>query len=124
MGFLFKLCFWLGVAVMIMPPEDRPGQALAGAPQESIEDRFRIAVQSAVVFASEVASTCTTNPKLCEATAALAQTTAATGQALVTEAREAIAEAAAPRPAAAQAIDAPPAPEQDGRVGLFQDPAG
>ena len=116
MGFLFRLCFWLGVAALIMPPEDRPGQAQlgqagAGVQTENVEDRLRIAVYSAWAFASEVASACETNPKLCEATRALATTTAETGHALVMQVQETLASGGTKVAAL---------PEQDGRVDKFQ----
>lgn len=119
MGFLFRLCFWLGVTLAIMPPDERPGEALAGEPSGgTIEERFAATVGQAWALVSQVSTACEQNPDLCAATAALAQTAAATGQSLVEEVK-------APRaaaPPAAPVEAAPPGPNSDGRVGLGEGP--
>lgn len=125
MGFMFRLCFWLGVTLAIMPPEERPGEVLAGAPGvETLDQRFASTVQSAWALVSQVSMACEQNPDLCAATSALAQTAAATGQSLVADA-QAAPMAAPARPQASFPVDAPmPDPNHDGRVGRGQDPAG
>lgn len=126
MGFLFRLCFWLGVTLAIMPPDERPGEALAGAPDGlTIEDRFAETVQSAWALVSQVSTACDQNPQLCAATAALAQTAADTGQSLVGDAKEHLAQAVQQRPQAVAPIDAPFSdPGREGRVGRGESPAG
>jgi hypothetical protein len=126
MGFLFRLCFWLGVTLAIMPPDERPGEALAGAPETlSLEQRFAETVQSAWLLVSQVSTACEQNPALCAATAALAQTAAETGQSLVEDAKGAIPAAAQSRPVAqAPANAAQPEANEDGRVGRGEAPAG
>jgi hypothetical protein len=126
MGFLFRLCFWLGVTLAIMPPDERPGGPLEGGPEGlNMEQRLTETVQSAWALVSQVSTACEQNPQLCAATAALAQTAAETGQSLVGEAKETVAQAAKPRAPAAAPIDSPVVdPNHDGRVGRGQNPAG
>lgn len=109
MGFMFRLCFWLAVTVMIMPPDERPG-ALAGTGEINLQERFQATVGTAWSIVSGLSTTCTDNPKLCEAAQALAQTTAATGEALMSQT------SAPPAPAAA------PQTTDDGRVGRPRTP--
>lgn len=125
MGFLFRLCFWMGVAFVIMPPEERPGEALAGIPGEvNLEQRFADTVHSAWTLVSQISTACEDNPQLCAATAALAQTAADTGQALVSDVRFDLQALPAPRAKATTPIDAPlPDSSHDGRVGFGQGPA-
>jgi hypothetical protein len=124
MGFLFRLCFWLGVTLAIMPPDERPGETLAGTPNGgTIEERFTATVEQAWSLVSQVSTACEQNPALCAATAALVQTTAETGQSLVEEVQAP--RAAVPPPAAAPAAPAAepqPDPSSDGRVGLGEGP--
>lgn len=124
MGFLFRLCFWLGVTLAIMPPDERPGEALASIPGEAgLEQRFADTIQSAWMLVSRVSTACDDNPQLCAATTALAQTAADTGQSLVSDVRFDL-HAAAPRLKATAAIDAPLSEgDHDGRVGFGQGPA-
>ena len=126
MGFMFRLCFWLGVTLAIMPPDERPGGALAGAPgSATLEERFAETVQSAWALVSQVSMACEQNPQLCAATAALAQTAAETGQSLASAAQPKDVQIEQPRPKAALPFDAPsPDANHDGRVGRGETPAG
>ena len=108
MGFLFRLMFWVGVAVAIMPPEDRPGADGAIASEAGLEERLRMAVFSVWALAADVSETCVRNPDLCAATQNLATTTMQTTQDLVMEIRDNVTGKSAPQP-----------PEDD-RVGKFQ----
>jgi hypothetical protein len=123
MGFLFRLCFWLGVTLAIMPPDERPGEALAGTPGGgTLEERFAATIESAWALVSQVTTACDQNPALCAATSALAQTAAETGDSLVQETQ-------LPVPAAKPPVRATPTavpftgPNEDGRVGLGEGPA-
>lgn len=125
MGFLFRLCFWLGVTLAIMPPDERPGEALAGVPGElNLEERFLSTVQSVVALAANVSTACDDNPDLCAATAALAQTAAITGQTLITDAKAGLSQSAKPTEPSARLEQPTVEPNTDGRVGRGQAPAG
>jgi hypothetical protein len=116
MGFLFRLCFWLGVAAVIMPPEGESGPeglGHAGAVNESFSDKFRLAAYSAWNFAAELGRTCDTNPELCQATRQLVSTAADTGQSLIVEIHEAVTHK-----------DQTTAAPDDGRVSKGQNPGG
>lgn len=126
MGFLFRLCFWLGVTLAIMPPEERPGEALAGMPAaDSLEQRFASTVQSAWTLVSQISTACEDNPQLCAATSALAQTAVQTGETLAADLKTGL-EHASPAKLAPNIELRVPLPDDnyDGRVGRGQSPAG
>jgi hypothetical protein len=126
MGFLFRLCFWLAVTLAIMPPDERPGDVVAGAPESAtLEQRFAATVQTAWGLLSQISTACEQNPELCAATSALAQTAAETGQSLADSVSIPSAQAAPARPPAPARIDRPLAePNHDGRVGRGETPEG
>jgi hypothetical protein len=125
MGFMFRLCFWLGVTVAIMPPDDRPVEALGGgsADSASLDQRLAETLHSAWTLVSQVSVACEENPELCAATAALVQTTAETGQTLAGSISAPTLAPMPARPRAGAPIDAPlPDPNHEGRVGLGEGP--
>jgi hypothetical protein len=126
MGFMFRLCFWLGVTIAIMPPDERPGEALGGeSAAVTLDERFAETVQSAWALVSQVSMACEQNPQLCAATAALAQTAAETGQSIASAAQPKMERPEQHRPKAEFPVDAPvPEAHQDGRVGRGESPAG
>jgi len=73
MGFVLRAVFWLGLAMVILPPEARLGGG-AGTDGATIDLRdidmgleLHDAAYAVWHFGTQVAATCDTNPKLCDA---------------------------------------------------------
>lgn len=72
MGFIFRSVFWLGLAVVILPPQQR----LGGADTADFRDidvglELHSAAYSLWAMGAQAGSVCDTNPQLCEAGADL-----------------------------------------------------
>ena len=68
MGFIFRSIFWLGLAMVILPPKARLGGTdTADFRDVDIGLELHTAAYSLWAFGSEAASVCDTNPQLCEA---------------------------------------------------------
>ena len=82
MGFIFRTIFWLGLAVVVLPPHAR----LGGAASEDdvawqdidVGQELHNAAYAAWSLGVDAASACDTNPELCKTAANLWDTTVST----------------------------------------------
>lgn len=88
MGFIFRTIFWLGLAIVVVPPEARLGGGDEMAEYKDIDFALELDRASATLWSlgSQLTDTCKTNPQLCEAGANLVDTTLAAAQNVATEA--------------------------------------
>jgi hypothetical protein len=75
MGFIFRTIFWLGLALVILPPHARLGAA-AGDGDVAWQDidvgqELHNAAYAAWSLGVDAVSTCDTNPELCKTAASL-----------------------------------------------------
>ncbi|MCE9521959.1 MAG: hypothetical protein K8S25_05940 [Alphaproteobacteria bacterium] len=86
MGFIFRAVFWLGLAVVILPPQARlGGDDTADFDHVDVGLEFQNAVNAAWSLGSNALRTCETNPELCKAGVELWNTTVKTGVGLAGE---------------------------------------
>lgn len=81
MGFIFRTIFWLGLAMVILPPQARLGAGGDGdiAWQDvDIGEQVHNAAYAMWGLGVEAMSTCDTNPELCKAATGLWDTTVST----------------------------------------------
>ena len=79
MGFIFRTIFWLGLALVALPPEARLGGGHDTAEFRNIDvaAQLKTVADAAWARADQLMSTCETNPQLCKAGADLVNTTLA-----------------------------------------------
>ena len=90
MGFVLRAVFWLGLAMVILPPEARLGGSADDVDIRDVDVGLELhnAIYSAWAMATQVASTCDTNPELCDAGTNLWKATVATTESLATEVQD------------------------------------
>jgi hypothetical protein len=90
MGFVFRTVFWLGLALIILPPEARFGQGKDDVDVRDVDLGLELhnAAYSAWSFATQLASTCDTNPELCKAGENLWKATATAAGGLAAEVQD------------------------------------
>ena len=80
MSFIFRSIFWLGLAMVVLPPEARLG---GGSETAEIRDldlalEFQNASETLWSLGNQIANTCEANPQLCRAGTDMANTALAT----------------------------------------------
>jgi hypothetical protein len=89
MGFIFRTIFWLGLALVILPPHARLGAAAGDADVTwqdiDVGQELHNAAYTAWGLGVDALSTCETNPELCKSAASLWDTTVATAATLTAE---------------------------------------
>lgn len=79
MGFIFRTIFWLGLAMVIVPPQARLGGDGDVAWQDvDVGQEVHDAAYAAWSLGVNAMSTCDTNPELCKTAASLWDTTTST----------------------------------------------
>lgn len=105
MGFIFRSIFWLGLAVVILPPKERLGGTnTADFRDIDVALELHNAAYSLWAAGSQAASICETNPQLCKAGGDLLNASFATAKGL--SARMASSFASVPEEALADAENA------------------
>jgi hypothetical protein len=89
-GFIFRTIFWLGLAMVVLPPEARLGGGSDTAEFRDIDlaDEFKNATDAVWSLGSQIANTCEANPQLCEAGAGMADAALATATNVATRVAE------------------------------------
>ena len=79
MGFIFRTVFWLGLALVALPPEARLGGGDDTAEFRNVDVAVELKNAADTVWSSaaQIMSTCETNPQLCKAGADLVNTSLA-----------------------------------------------
>ncbi len=79
MGFIFRTIFWLGLALVALPPEARLGGGHDTAEFRNIDvaAQLKTVADAAWARADQIMSTCETNPQLCKAGVDLVNTSLA-----------------------------------------------
>lgn len=79
MGFIFRTIFWLGLALVALPPEARlgGGDDMAEFRNIDVAAELKTAADAAWSRADQIMSTCETNPQLCKAGVDLVNTSLA-----------------------------------------------
>lgn len=90
MGFIFRTIFWLGLALVVLPPQARLGAA-GGDGDVAWQDinvgqELHNAAYAAWALGANAMSTCDTNPELCKTAASLWDTTVSTAANLTADA--------------------------------------
>lgn len=80
MGFIFRTVFWLGLAIVVIPPKARlGGDDTADFEQVNVALELQNAGTTLWSLGASALNTCETNPGLCKAGVDLWQTTLTTG---------------------------------------------
>ena len=75
MSFIFRTIFWLTLAIVVLPPQQRlGGQETADFDRVDLELELHNAAYAAWSLASNALNTCDSNPQFCRSTAELWQT--------------------------------------------------
>jgi hypothetical protein len=78
MGFIFRTIFWLGLALVALPPEARLGGGdTAEVRNLDVAAELKNAADTVMSSAAQIMSTCETNPQLCKAGSDLVNTSLA-----------------------------------------------
>lgn len=90
MGFIFRTIFWLGLALVILPPHARLGAAGGDGDiawqDVDVGQELHNAAYAAWAVGVDAMSTCDTNPELCKAAASLWDSTVSTAANLTADA--------------------------------------
>ena len=79
MSFIFRTIFWLALAIVVLPPQQRiGGQDTADFSEIDLEFELHNATYTAWSLATNALNACDGNPELCKASTELWQTTWAT----------------------------------------------
>ena len=88
MGFIFRTVFWLALALVIIPPQNRlGGDDTADFEHVNVVSELQNAASGAWAFGMSFLKTCNTNPELCKAGQDLANTAVETTTKLAADAR-------------------------------------
>src|SRR5262245_9172891 len=88
MGFVFRTVFWLGLAMVVIPPHARlGGDDTADFRHVDLGREIQNLTTTVWSVGNAAMQTCETNPGLCKAGQQLLDTTLETAQGLATEAR-------------------------------------
>ena len=99
MGFIFRTVFWLGLAMVVIPPQARlGGDDTADFRNVDLGRELQNLTAGAWSLGTQALQTCDTNPGLCKAGQSLWATTVETASNLATDARNQL-QKAAERPA-------------------------
>lgn len=75
MGFIFRTVFWLGLAMVVIPPQNRlGGDDTADFEHVNVGVELQNAASGAWAFGVSILRACDTNPELCKAGQGLAAT--------------------------------------------------
>jgi hypothetical protein len=89
MGFILRTVFWLGLAMVILPPEARLGGGDGNAAVDLRDIDMSLQLHDAAyavwTFGTEIAGACSTNPELCKAGVNLWKATVSTTEELAAE---------------------------------------
>ena len=86
MGFILRAVFWLALAMVLIPPQNRlGGDDTADFRDVDVGLELHNAAYAAWTFGVKAMQTCDTNPELCKAGQDLLDTTLKTGANLATE---------------------------------------
>ena len=86
MGFIFRTVFWLGLAIVILPPKARlGGDQTADFERVNLSQALENAGTAAWSVGTNALRTCETNPGLCKASLELWDTTVETATSLAGE---------------------------------------
>ena len=89
MGFIFRTVFWLGLAIVVVPPQARLGGAdTADFEQVDLALELRNAGSTLWSLGASAFNTCESNPGLCKAGADLWNTTLRTSTSLAADAQK------------------------------------
>ncbi len=88
MGFILRTVFWLALAMVIIPPQNRlGGDDTADFRDVDVGRELHNAAYAAWSFGARALQTCETNPQLCKAGQDFMDTTLKTATSLATEAQ-------------------------------------
>jgi hypothetical protein len=79
-GFIFRTIFWLGLAMVVLPPQARIGGGAGDVSWQDVDVAFELhnAAYAVWGWGVDALSSCETNPELCKAAVDLWDTTVAT----------------------------------------------